>query len=230
MQWPTNIELHHALIQANFWSSLHQLLIHPLPRINNADHLNINCWSFTSIVNPPLGSTVLIAYMSIVDPVHWLLIHPIPRVNSVDCIYINCWSTIHWLSICPPGSTVDHLYVNCWSFLHCWSAPRINSVDCLLIVDHLYIDCWSFLHWLLICPQDQQCWSPLCWLLILYIDCWSAPQDQQSTQSPQRCALWVYHDALWIMLCPVPHSFRWAVFALLVLNHGYINSKEQMSG
>ena len=51
----------------------------------------------------------------------------------------------------------------------------------------------------------------------LYVDL-IHPQDQQSTQIPQRWALCVYHDALWVMLCPVAHSFRWAVFAFLLLN------------
>ena len=32
--------------------------------------------------------------------------------------------------------------------------------------------------------------------------------NDQHRDDPQRSALWVYHDALWVILCPVPLNFR----------------------
>ena len=81
-----------------------------------------------------------------------LRIHP-RSTSNVYPLYINCGSVpdLHRLQIWG-GSAVDveRIKNQCWSALHCWSAPRIDSVDCL------YVDCWSTLHWLLIHPHNQQ--------------------------------------------------------------------------
>ena len=45
--------------------------------------------------------------------------------------------------------------------------------------------------------------------------CWSWGEggiNNRHREDWQRIALWVYHDASWVILCPVPVSFRYMVF------------------
>ena len=65
---------------------------------------------------------------------------------------------------------------------------------------HAKVDCWSSVlvvsqRW---SPFHVQSWSPFHTQVI----------DDQHRDDPQRSALWVYHDALWVILCPVHLNFR----------------------
>ena len=59
-------------------------------------------------------------------------------------------------------------------------------------------------------------------LMINTVDCWSGGIDNQCREDQQSIALWVYHDASWVMLCPVPVKLRW-IGLQNVWNLGYIN-------
>ena len=57
------------------------------------------------------------------------------------------------------------------------------------------------------------------------------PPRISNQQSQTCCALWVYHNALWVILPPVTHSCMCKyVFVIPLDNHGYMNRTPQMSG